>query len=83
MRFDFDEKKSVSNKAKHGIDFQDSQALWEDPRLLLVEAKSTDEPRFLAIGMYDGKHWSAVYTLRAGTIRLINDTPDIGVQGAK
>jgi uncharacterized DUF497 family protein len=31
MRFGFDALKSVANKAKHGIDFVQAQALWSDP----------------------------------------------------
>lgn len=72
MRFDYDAEKSFSNKQKHGIDFQESQLLWDDPNLLLAEARSSDEPRFLAIGLIHGKHWSAIYTVRENAIRLIS-----------
>lgn len=30
MEFEFDERKSAANKAKHGIDFVEAQALWLD-----------------------------------------------------
>jgi uncharacterized protein len=30
MNFEFDDAKSSSNKAKHGIDFIAAQALWDD-----------------------------------------------------
>ncbi|MBI5245058.1 MAG: BrnT family toxin [Elusimicrobia bacterium] len=33
MGLDFDERKSQSNKEKHGIDFTEAQALWDDPEL--------------------------------------------------
>jgi uncharacterized DUF497 family protein len=29
-QFEFDERKSRLNKLKHGIDFVEAQALWED-----------------------------------------------------
>jgi hypothetical protein len=29
--FEFDPLKSAANKAKHGIDFIEAQALWSDP----------------------------------------------------
>lgn len=29
-RFEFDPAKSTANKAKHGIDFVEAQALWDD-----------------------------------------------------
>lgn len=72
MEFEFDPRKSSSNKDKHGIDFEEAQALWSDPHLLEFEASSSDEPRFLLIGMIDGKHWSAVVTYRGDKIRIIS-----------
>ena len=40
--------------------------------LLEVPAKTDDEPRFLVIGLIEGKHWSAVVTYRGPNIRLIS-----------
>jgi hypothetical protein len=70
--FEFDAAKSESNRAKHGIDFVEAQSLWSDPMLLEIPAKTEDEPRFLAVGQIDGKHWSAVITYRGSHIRLIS-----------
>ena len=70
--FEFDAAKSESNRAKHGIDFIAAQSLWSDPMLLEIPAKTEDEPRFLAVGQIDGKHWSAVITYRGSYIRLIS-----------
>ena len=70
--FEFDVAKSKSNRAKHGIDFVAAQSLWEDPMLLEIPAKTDDEPRWLVIGLVDGKHWSAVVTYRGTNIRLIS-----------
>ena len=70
--FEFDESKSESNLAKHGINFVDAQLLWSDPRLLEIPAKTEDEPRYLLIGLIKGKHWSAVITYRGANIRLIS-----------
>lgn len=71
MEFEFDPNKGRRNKTKHGIDLEKAQELWNDPHLLEVEARSTDEPRFLLIGMVDGKHWSAVVTYGEDIIRII------------
>ncbi len=30
MEFEFDEEKSLANKEKHGIDFDEARALWLD-----------------------------------------------------
>ncbi|RAJ93332.1 BrnT family toxin [Aliidiomarina maris] len=70
--FEFDDEKSQANRHKHGIDFHDAQALWEDQDLLEVRAKSSDEPRYLVIGLIGMKHWSAVITYRGEKIRLIS-----------
>jgi len=70
--FEFDADKSQVNLEKHGIDFLDAQALWKDPDLLEIRARSDDEPGFLVIGLIGPKHWSAVVTYRNGTIRLIS-----------
>ena len=70
--FEYDDDKSQTNLEKHGIDFLDAQALWNDPDLLEIRAKSEDEPRFLVVGVIGQKHWSAVVTYRNGTIRLIS-----------
>ncbi len=70
--FEFDVAKSESNRAKHGIDFVEAQCLWNDPMLLEIPAKTDDEPRYLAIGSIDGKHWSAIFTYRGVNVRLIS-----------
>jgi len=70
--FEFDERKSAANKAKHGIDFVEAQALWLDEDLLRIAARTVDEPRFVVIGRIGGKHWSAVVTYRGEAIRLIS-----------
>jgi uncharacterized protein len=72
MIFEFDPPKSVANKEKHGIDFQEAQALWDDPDLLEFPARETDEPRFLIIGRIGGKHWSGIVSYRSDSIRIIS-----------
>ncbi len=72
MKFEFDQRKSRSNQKKHGIDFDEAQALWEDPDLIEIPARTTDEPRFLVVGRIDDEHWSAVVTSREDRIRIIS-----------
>ena len=72
MDFEFDTSKSESNKAKHGIDFVAAQALWDDPDLIEIPARTTDEPRSLVIGLIAGRHWSGVITYREERIRIIS-----------
>ncbi|MGB1109447.1 MAG: BrnT family toxin [Gammaproteobacteria bacterium] len=70
--FEYDERKSQSNLRKHGIDFVEAQALWNDPYLVEIPARTTDEARFLVIGKILDKHWSAVITPRGDNIRIIS-----------
>lgn len=72
MEFEYDPKKSISNKQKHGIDFEESQALWIDFNRLEVQARSDDEPRYALIAMLNEKLWTAFYTIRNDRIRLIS-----------
>ena len=72
MPFEYDLRKSDSNRAKHGIDFDEAQAIWDDEAFLEIPAKNLDEPRFLVIGKIKGKHWSAVITYRGEHVRMIS-----------
>ena len=73
MRFEYDPNKSESNKEKHGIDFQESQVLWNDPgRITIQSIKEIDEPRHLIIGIIDGNHWAAITTIRNDRTRIIS-----------
>jgi uncharacterized protein len=72
VRFEYDLVKSKLNKAKHGIDFDEAQLLWNDVFRIEIEAQSTTEPRFMIIGKVWNKHWSAIATYRDESIRIIS-----------
>ena len=72
MEFEFDVAKSQSNKLKHGIDFIEAQNLWEDPELIVIPARTHDEPRFVLIAVYGHETWSAISTHRNEVIRIIS-----------
>ena len=72
MEFEFDSKKSKTNKTKHGIDFYEAQAMWDDPDLIEIPVRTSDEPRCLVIAKIAGKHWSGVITYRGEKIRIIS-----------
>ena len=72
MKFEFDPTKSNKNKGKHGLDFVQAQALWDDPDLLEIPARTDDEPRFLVIGKINKKYWSGIVTYRGENIRIIS-----------
>ena len=72
MDFEFDDSKSQSNLAKHGINFLDAQELWADPDRVEIPARIEDEARFLIIGKIAQKCWSAIITYRENRIRIIS-----------
>ena len=72
MEFEYDAEKSAANKIKHGIDFNEAQLLWDDPGLVEIPARISDEPRVLLIGRIREQHWSAIVTYRHGLVRLIS-----------
>jgi len=72
MEFEFDPKKSDGNKQKHGLDFYEARALWDDPDLIEIPVRTIDEPRYLVIGAIEGKHWSGVITYRGDKVRIIS-----------
>jgi uncharacterized DUF497 family protein len=72
MEFEFDARKSRSNQKKHGIDFIEAQRLWDDPDMIAVPARTTDEPRVLIVGKIDDLHGSAIITYRGDRLRIIS-----------
>ena len=71
--FEFDPGKSAANLAKHGIDFERAQMLWDDERLTgLGVVRYGAEERWLYVGRVDGRCWTAVVTFREQRIRIIS-----------
>ena len=70
--FEFDRAKSDSNRAKHGIDFVSIQALWDDPQLLEIPGRVSDEARHIVIGRIGAQYWSCVVPYRDGRVRVIS-----------
>jgi uncharacterized protein len=57
VRFEWDEDKSESNQAKHGISFETAALVFEDPnRLLFIERIEDGEERVHAIGSVRGSY---------------------------
>jgi len=72
-RFGFDRAKSAANKATHGIDFVEAQALWLDDDRVERPARTVGEPRFQIIARIGQTTWTATVTYRhEDTIRLIS-----------
>jgi uncharacterized protein len=72
MLFEWDPRKSISNKEKHGINFEAAKALWSDENRVEIHATHPLEDRHILIGKKDDKLWTAIYTIRGEGIRIIS-----------
>lgn len=73
MKFEWDARKNIANRDKHGIDFETAKALWFDENRVEVEAPYPVERRRILIANLHGKLWTAVYTIRdESTVRIIS-----------
>ena len=72
MKFEWDDQKSISNKEKHGIDFDTAKNLWFDEKRVEIQIAFPSEERRVLIAVFEGKMWTAIYTMRNDMIRLIS-----------
>lgn len=75
MLFEYDPAKSAANLRKHGIDFEDAQAVWDDPYAVDFRLGYTEEPRWMVVGRAHAALWSVVVTYRGEdgeTVRIIS-----------
>jgi uncharacterized DUF497 family protein len=72
MKYEYDSNKSLSNKQKHGIDFEDAKLLWNDDRMVEILTSYEDEERFINIGKINSKFYTVVSTIREDKIRIIS-----------
>ncbi len=77
MDYQWDPKKADLNNKKHGIDFADAVAVFEDEWALTIEHQIVrNKQRFATIGVdFLGRLVVVVYTYRGGDIRLISARP--------
>lgn len=69
--FEWDERKSESNRAKHGIDFATAARVFDGP-VLEHRTDREEEERWNAVGVLDGHEIAVIYTLRQGRYRIIS-----------
>jgi uncharacterized DUF497 family protein len=73
MDFEWDNTKEQSNRKKHGIDFRTAAKVFLDPYVIeFDDLHATDELRFNAIGMVDGRAIFVTYALRGAVVRIIS-----------
>ena len=74
MEFEFDPAKDEANRFKHGLPLAFGLRVFTDRNhLVLASDRPIDgEDRFKAIGLVDGKLYTAVHVWRGDVIRLIS-----------
>lgn len=71
MRYEWDERKRLANLKKHGLDFFDAGAVFNSSHVITASPHSSEE-RFLAIGTFEGRFVTVIYTMRGEAIRVIS-----------
>lgn len=53
LRFEWDERKSLQNRQKHGVSFEEAKTVFSDDYALLIDDPdhSEEEDRFLLLGL--------------------------------
>ena len=74
MQFEWDEDKALDNAKKHRVTFEQAREVFKDPRAVPFEdlKHSTDETRYVMIGMSSLGLLSVSFTFRDEVVRLIS-----------
>ena len=72
MEFEWDEAKSVTNKSKHGIDFDTAREMWNDSNRVEIQTPYPLEDRNILISKIGEKLYTAIFTYRGNAIRIIS-----------
>lgn len=74
--FEWDPHKAAANVRKHGIQFADAGAVLEDERAITLRDDSSEEERWVTIGMDAlARVLAVVYTWRGTAVRIISARP--------
>lgn len=74
MEFEFDSTKDEANRFKHGLRLAFGARVFDDPEHVVVPTVrlGDEEERSKAIGMIDGKLYTAIHVWRGETVRFIS-----------
>lgn len=74
MEFEFDPTKDEANRFKHGLRLAFGMRVFDDPNHIISSSFRSidDEDRNKAVGMVEGKLYTAVHVWRGEVIRLIS-----------
>jgi uncharacterized protein len=69
--FEWHEAKRLYPLKDRGLDFRDVAEIFTEPHIV-IPARSDTEPRFAAVGAYQGQVITVIFTYRGEAIRLIS-----------
>jgi len=74
VELEWDPRKAIANRRKHGVDFADAGTVLHDEQAITIRDESSDaEDRFVTLGMDAlGRVLVVVYTWRGDRPRLIS-----------
>ncbi len=72
MKFEWDSVKAKANIARHGVTFEDAQAVFADTQAVESLDETTDEERWRLLGRAGSDILMVVYTERGDRVRIIS-----------
>jgi len=74
MKIEFDNTKDEINRQKHGLSLAFGARIFDDPDLLVLTAirNEDDEERYKAVGLVEGKLYTAVHVWRGEVVRFLS-----------
>lgn len=69
--FEWDESKHLANIEKHGVDFVDAKAIFDQP-FLVTQSERHGEMRYMVFGFVDQHALVVICTLRKENCRIIS-----------
>jgi uncharacterized DUF497 family protein len=71
VSFEWDERKNLLNRAKHGVDFEDAVEVFYGP-IIFRQSNRNNEERWIAIGSLENRLIAVIFTRRTDVIRIIS-----------
>ncbi len=74
MEIEFDTVKDTANREKHGLPLAFGARIFDDPDALILPTirREDEEERHKAIGMVEGRLYTAVHVWRGESVRFIS-----------
>ena len=72
MDFEWDDAKEQANRKKHGVDFRTAAKVFYPYVIEFDDLDATDELRFNAIGIVDGRMLFVTFAMRGAVVRIIS-----------